>query len=461
MNERNMNNMMNDETNEGKQNPFTQTKNMQPNLAASAKPMPTEVMDRLSKHAERTGEQIGNVIDFYKNYIKENYDCDNWSDEDDDLLVDWAEQCFIVLRKGTTGGSNNTTYVGQFIGVDAKKANRGTGLQSWLVREYRSDANQAMAKGAGHYVAVNGLWTINTAEHGVISTAQPSSETPEMGIHVGGGDYICFVSRQGKPYTTDVDGRYAYFLGNEQEAFVDDGEIKIWRVDLKGDDSERSIKVGHPCVINARPPKENATEYRQDILDTYEGFMDTINYTDEFVDESVRPLLMPSKLWTSKDMHEYSVSIEDLTDAYHDGLRTFQTGDGQGRIGPLVFTRGTVNRLSTEARETEYDQNNRQYSMSLSSSGLQSMYGQGAGSEVMCNIGSAVHDLTHPFNYTGVNGEMFEYAERSTVYVFGRIGMMMRDNTEIPKLTVFGIYVDPRRARPRATGGNSSTAQFE
>ena len=80
--------------------------------------------------------------------------------------------------------------------------------------------------------------------------------------------------------------------------------------------------------------------------------------------------------------------------------------------------------------------------MTLTSSNLQSMYGQGAGSEVMCNIGSAVHDLTHPFAYTGTNGEMFEYAERSTVYVFGRIGMMMRDNTEIPKLTVFGGYAD-------------------
>ena len=52
-------------------------------------------------------------------------------------------------------------------------------------------------------------------------------------------------------------GRYAYFLGNEQKEFVDNGDIKLWRVDILGDDMGRTINVGQPCVIKAKPPSEN------------------------------------------------------------------------------------------------------------------------------------------------------------------------------------------------------------
>ena len=89
------------------------------------------------------------------------------------------------------------------------------------------------------------------------------------------------------------------------------------------------------------------------------------------------------------------------------------------------------------------------------------MYGQGTGSEVLCNVGSAVHDLTHPFTFVDKEGERYEYAENTTVFVFGRIGMMRRDNDETPKMTIFGVYADWRMARQRASGRNSKPSQVE
>ena len=454
-----MKDMMNEmERDDSKYNPFAQSKAQQ--MSQQKPAFPSEVQRRLDKHSERTGESKKEVEQFYLNYIKENYDCDDWQQEDEDLLVDWAEQCFTILRRGTTGGGQNTTsFVGCFVGVDAKSDNRGTGLQNWLVGLYRRDPNEAMSKGAGHYVAQDGKWVIETMENGVITTNEDATEAPSMGIHVGGNDYICFVSRAGNPYSTDVMGRYAWFLGNEHGEFEND--IKLWRVDLKGEDTERSLRIGEPCIITVRPPKEDASEYRKDILETNEGFVDTINYTDEFVAEDLRKDLHPSKFWSSTVYHELYVPLEELTEAYENGLRTFQSPDGMGKVGPLVITRGTVNRLNTEARESQYDQAGKQYSMSLTCMDLQSMYGQGAGSEVLCNVGSAVHDLTHPFTFVDKEGERYEYAENTTVFVFGRIGMMRRDSDETPKMTIFGVYADWRRARPRASGGNSNPSQFD
>ena len=72
-----------------------------------------------------------------------------------------------------------------------------------------------------------------------------------------------------------------------------------------------------------------------------------------------------------------------------------------------------------------------------------------------------MHDMTTPFHFTDTDGEKYNYAEGSTIFVFGRVGMMRRENTEVPKLTAFGIYCDSRRARRGASGGNADPSQFE
>ena len=71
------------------------------------KDLPSGVQERLEKHAERTGDKIGEVIAHYLGFILNEHGCDNWQVEDEDLLIDWAEQCFVQLRRGTGGGSDH------------------------------------------------------------------------------------------------------------------------------------------------------------------------------------------------------------------------------------------------------------------------------------------------------------------------------------------------------------------
>lgn len=436
-------------------NPFKQVKEDE------EKVFPDGVRERLEKQAERTNEAFEIVLEAYEAYIKEHYECNDWKEEDDDLLVDWAEQFGTILRSGTAGaGLNTTSFVGEFLGVHAKTGDRRLGLVGWMKRLYKDDPNAFIANGRGGvYEKEDGKWVINHKDK-TIQTDEDASEIPSFGIPVG-SEYICFVSRAGNPYPSTLIGRYTYFLGNEQEEVVNNNNILLWRVDLKGEDVNRGVKIGEPCVIKVRKPAENAKEQYQDILDTNEGFIDTINYTDEWLPTDLRPLLHPFRYWVMSDFSDLFVPLHELRDAYDAGLRTFKTGDGEGKVGPFVITRGTVNRMSREGRETEWDENGVSYSLMITSSELQSTFGSSNGSNVLCNISSACHDLTHPFTFRDDNEERWEYAEKSTVLVFGRIGMMIRDGTEIPKIAAMGIYTDSRRARPRINGGDTNLGQFD
>jgi len=67
--------------------------------------------------------------------------------------------------------------------------------------------------------------------------------------------------------------------------------------------------------------------------------------------------------------------------------------------------------------------------------------------------------MTDPFTTGG--GKEFPYGEKSTVYVFGRIGMRTVDGLSTPKITAHGIFGDWRRCRQRATGGDTGVGQFD
>jgi hypothetical protein len=80
--------------------------------------------------------------------------------------------------------------------------------------------------------------------------------------------------------------------------------------------------------------------------------------------------------------------------------------------------------------------------------------------DVQCWIAGAVGNLTQPF-VAGWGEEAFEYAERSTVLVFGRLGMKEYNGIVSPKISVMGVFADPRRSRQRATGGDTGVGQFD
>jgi hypothetical protein len=126
-------------------------------------------------------------------------------------------------------------------------------------------------------------------------------------------------------------------------------------------------------------------------------------------------------------------------------------GGERKSYGPLVITKGTINRLNTEPRDSDYDDEGHNYNMTLNSN---------ITGDIDCWIPGAVGKCSEPFRaHWGESS--FPYAEKSTVFVFGRIGMKTRDGLTSPKLTVFGIYADPRRSRERITGGDTGVGQFD
>ena len=420
--------------------------------------LPEGVIERMEKHAERTGDKLPDVIKHFLSFISDEHSCDDWQDEDEDLLIDWAEQCFIQLRRSTVGGGANTVpFVGCFIGVDAKKTDRRGGMVSRATREYITNNKEAIDSGVvGEYKQQENFWGIRTA-NGVIETNEPIDSEPAMGFKVE-GKYICLMGRTtGRPMYPSLLGRNYYFLGNHENDF--DKDIKLWRVDALGDSADMQVKVGESCRIQVRPANPDAAEAYRDVLGTGIGFHENIQYTTDFVEEDEVKFLPPHKFLASDTFHEMYTPLESLADAYASGSRTFEINGETARAGPIVITKGTVSRLSTEGRESAFDESGRNFSLNLTNVSLQSQYGQKTQSEVACWISGACHDNSNPF-VSRKGDEEIPWAEKSTILVIGRIGMSIRDGVDSPKINVFGIYADPRRIRKRTQGGNTNMSQF-
>ena len=76
-------------------NEIEQKENAPAGFAKMAKPsnaMPDGLRVRIEKHAERTGDSVEEVTKHFLDSIRDDYGCENWEDEDEDLLIDWAEQ---------------------------------------------------------------------------------------------------------------------------------------------------------------------------------------------------------------------------------------------------------------------------------------------------------------------------------------------------------------------------------
>jgi len=427
--------------------------------------LPDGVIERLNQYANRVGKGLHEVIDDFLADINKQYGSANPSEEDEDLLIDWAEGFLTDTRNETRGGGTLTgseAFVGMFVGVHADRKDRRASLVTRAKRDFTLDPEKAIGGGTvGHYLKKEGAWYLNN-KSGSTKVDTPVDEVPEHSF-TADGQRICLLAQSGRPKAMAMMGRYYYFLGAPESKFTDDGAIQIWRLDMQGEDADCVVRVGEPCRLVARA-NPNAKEGWKDVLMTSMGTKDNIVYTNDFVDDSMKPLLAPFKFWCDTELHPYYTSLEDLVDAFEAGSRTFTIGGEQGRSGPIVFVKGQINRMSTEARDNEYDEDKRGYSLTLTNSALTSQYGKGMQSDVMCWMGSACNDLTNPFMFRenpAVSDEMLPYGEKSTVLVCGRIAVKRVDGNDIPNLKVMGVFADWRRVRRRQTGGDTSKEQFD
>jgi len=424
------------------QDEYTETSEAPATLA-----LPQGEAQRIVAYAERTNKKADEVKQDYLNYIKEEWGCDNPAEEDDDLLIDWAEQAFVQTRKKTGGGSNTNTWVGCFLGVADRKKDRLQNIVKSNVALFNKDPAEAIGLGrVGVFEKDGDVWAIRNKD-GLTPLTNSSSEDPPFGIKTG-DDWVCLLTRKGLPSSPVRMGRYAYFLGGEEGDFLNNANIGLWKVDLTNDNADMNLDIGRPCKISVVPPRDTANEYFKTVLGTYDDF--TPNYTDEFVPEGMRSLLQPKNYWVSED-HDMFVHIDQLEEAFESRKERTEIGGRQVTYGPLIITKGTINSMNTEPRDSEYDPEGFNYNMTLSST---------IAGDIDCWIAGAVGVMCDPFT-SGWGEEAFDYAEKSTVFVFGRVGMKDRDGLISPKISVMGIYGDPRRCRKRATGGNTGVNQFE
>ena len=423
--------------------------------------LPQGVVERLNKYAERTKKTYEEAEQQFRAYILKEYMVEDISDEDDDLLEDWAEQMLVETRSERSGGgglAGSVPFVGCFVGVEPNQRDRRAGLVKRARRDFALDPNNAIGSGqVGHFTRGTDVWMLNT-NNGERRTEYGLEEVPDHSF-VADGERICLLTKAGRPKAMSMTGRNYIFLGAPEDEFTNDGAIQLWRLDCQGEDANMTVRIGEPCRIQARPPNDNAPEGFKDVLSTSLGLRDNIEYTKDFVPAEMHALLHPFKLWTDLELHGHFAALDDLVDAFEAGSRTFTINGEQGRSGPIVFTKGTVNRLSSEARDSDYDEGGRSYSLTLSSAALQSAHGNRDASEVMCWVGSACNDLTNPFTAFR-DDEEIPYAEKSTVLVCGRIAVKRKDGMDIPNLKVMGVFADHRRIRRRASGGETGRGQF-
>tara|TARA_R110002051_G_scaffold322039_1_gene411438 strand:- start:22824 stop:24149 length:1326 start_codon:yes stop_codon:yes gene_type:complete len=411
--------------------------------------LPDGVIQRLTKFAERTGKKLGDAITEFLEDIKTNYACEDASQEDEDLLVDWSEQ-FVLETRRQSGGSNSKlqTWVGSFIGMHDKKSDRLANIVRANLKLYKEDPNEAVSSGRlGVFEKEGDNWALHHKEGKTVLEA-PSDTKPPFGIEYG-NEYVCLTTYDNQPAPHVKMGRYAYFLGGEEETFVKDGAVSMWRIDLTGEHIYHNIDIGRPCKIEVVPPRDKASDAFKDVLGIYSNF--EITYTDEFIAENVRPLLQPPKYWTNSEFHDLYVSIDSLEEAYEERKQFYTAGGEKRQYGPLVVTRGIVSTMNTEPRKSEYDSEGENYLMVLDSR---------IAGDITCWIPGSVGKCCSPFR-AHWGEESFPYAEKSTVFVFGRIGMATRDGLSTPKMTVYGIYAHPRRSRRREEGGDTGVGQFE
>lgn len=421
---------------------------------------PAEVVERLSMQADRTGESLEKVQEAFIKHLLNEHSCDDWAAESEDLLIDWAESFIIMDRRSSVsgGGADTTTFVGTFVGVDPKSTDRRANIVRYRAKMWSENSNEALSSGqVGHYMKEGDTWVINTV-NGVVETNESVENIPSMGFKAG-NDYICLLSKAGRPYPHSSVGRHYYFLGNEIKEFTND--ILLWRIDCTDDNKDHEVRIGVPCKIQVRMPTTTDERFK-DILNTNMSFWNNVEYTNEFVEDDVKKFLNPFTLWTREDfVGEMFVELDALPEAYTANVRTFEGSDGrQGKIGPIVITKGVVNRMQPEGRESEYDETGMSYSLSLTSSRLQNMNGTGIGSDVTCWISGACNNLTHPFTFEEDDGERWPYAERSPVLVCGRLAMSSRDGEMIPNIKAMGVYASARRSRRGQRGGNTGSEQF-
>lgn len=425
---------------------------------------PEAVLERIKPYAERLEKNMEEALGDFREYLRDEFAEDDPTSLEEFYLVQYAEGFVVETRNlGTGGGGSGPetgTYVGCIIAVDERISDLRKRARDTALSLYDVNSSRAIEEGQiGIVTAKNGVWHVNGE---ATRDRVEGSKLPWFAIEHGDG-LLCLLNtfqasnNYGKPMAPTSETRTLHFLGNLEGDFGN--EIMQWRVNVSGDAMTHEYQIGQPCRIQARPPS-NIKEGQEHTLWTNRDFHKTLVYTDEFVDEEMRVELNPDRFLINQAIHGEYVDLAELDEEYEE--RKLPNFSGDGYYCPIIITKGYVSRMNKEARQSEWDQTGRNFSLSITSPDLQSRYGRDSNnSEIPVWIPGKLYDEGHPFEFKNGNGEWQPYAERTQVIVIGRIRKKMREDGNISySINGQSIYVPPRTARPAAVGGSTTLDQF-
>ena len=425
---------------------------------------PEAVLERIEPYAKRLEKTLDEALGEFSKWLLDEFQVTAPLEEDEFYLGQWAEQFVTETRNLGTGGGGSgpdtETYVGSIICIDENINDLRAKQRRTALSLYGQNSNRAIEEGQiGIVTSKDGVWHVN---------GEPTRERvdgdklPWFAIEHD-DRILCLLNTfqasdsYGKPIAPTSEVRTLYLLGNKESEF--ENNVSIWRISVSGDAMRHDYELGQPCRVQARAPK-TTKQGNEDSLYGNRDFHKTLVYTDDFVNEYMRKELHPDRLLINTQVHNEYVHLEDLDDEYESRKRRNYNGDGY--YCPIILTKGYVSRMNKEPRASEWDKTGRNFSLSITSVGLQARHGRDTNmSEVPVWINGTLYDEGHPFEFKNGNGEWQPYAERTQVIIAGRIKVKIgNDDKKMYSINALGIYVPSMTARPAAGGGDTSLSQF-
>ena len=424
----------------------------------------TDVLERLHWWAELHGKTEDEAKAEFLSYCADALGIASVTDEDEEFILDAAETFVVEKRVMTSSGANTTELVGMFLGVESKLRDKRERQRNEALSAARESLDSAIQSGrVARAFVENGVWMLEKA-NGIVASTQDRHEEgvdPWFLVRDGGMTLALLQNnpdwaRHGEPVSPVMWSRTYRFAGNTQEELLDD--VQVLRITVTGSDIDsvsQPVRIGHPCRIKVRERKSVNAGWE----DSYSGasnFFQSIVYSDDFVDEEDRGLLKPESFMTVLDC--YAENMVDLMDIYEDKSEHIAGIDN--KVGPLVVVKGRVTDINATGWDSEYDPTGKDYTMRVSSFALQrefsnNMYRR----EVTVRVhGHLVHN-NHAFDFLSDDGWK-PYAVKSTVLIFGRLGIRRNDDGDTPTIKAIGVYAVPRLSIPGGEGGNTSLGQF-
>ncbi len=426
--------------------------------------LPEEVKERLRWYAEQHSVSEDEAAKQYLDYIEEHLGIVNPNEEDEDFLVDAAETFVVERRVMQAPGGSTVEWVGCFIAIEPKIRDKRANIREQALSEARKDLTNAINGGKiARAFVEGGVWMLEKANGIVASTQERFVEGQDPWFLVrDSGMTLCLLqsnpdwARHGEPIAPSLFSRTYRFYGNEPEMYADD--MQAIRIDVGGateEDVSKAVRIGQACKIQLRP-QGTVTEGWEDSYRAANNFFANVVYTDDFVAESDRQYLKGEILMGGMD--SYVADLTELMEVYHNQSEKVSGYDTP--VGPLVCIKGKVTDINRTGYETEYDPYGKDFSMRVSSFQLQREFANDMWrKEITIRVHGFLGDECHAFDYEGREGWK-PYAVKSTVYIFGRLGVRATDDGQVPAMKAMGIFVPPRLAIPAGEGGDTSLDQF-